>query len=102
MAFCYTDKCTAGDFDKSLLEQAEADSSITIPDVDLQKLLAENKALKEELTARRLEQQPGYVAKPLELSEYETRKIYIDADDYEHSKCDWCEQYGFSELYELI
>ena len=31
-----------------------------------------------------------------------TRKIYIDADDYEHSKCDWCEEYGFSELYELI
>ncbi|MBQ3508569.1 MAG: DEAD/DEAH box helicase family protein [Peptococcaceae bacterium] len=79
VAFCYTDKCTAGDFDKSLLEQAEADSHVSVPDVDLQKLLAENKALKEELTARRLEQQPGYVAKPLELSEYETRKIYIDA-----------------------
>ena len=31
-----------------------------------------------------------------------TRKHYIDADDYEHSKCDWCEEYGFSELYELI
>ena len=31
-----------------------------------------------------------------------TRKHYIDSDDLEHSKCEWCEQYGFSELYELI
>jgi hypothetical protein len=31
-----------------------------------------------------------------------TLKHYIDSDDLEHSKCEWCEQYGFSELYELI
>ena len=42
------------------------------------KLIYENKALKDELTARRAEQQQTYVPKPLDLSEYKTRKIYID------------------------
>ena len=47
--------------------------------MDLQALIAENKALKEELTAKRAEQQQTYVPKPLDLSEYKTRKIYIDS-----------------------
>ncbi len=41
-------------------------------------LIEENKALKEELTRRREAKQPAYVPKPLDLSEYKTRKIYID------------------------
>ena len=49
------------------------------PDVDfLAALMAENAALKEELTARRAVQQQTYVPKPLDLSEYKTRKLYID------------------------
>ena len=32
-----------------------------------------------ELTARREEQRESYVPKPLDLSEYKTRKLYIDA-----------------------
>ena len=79
VAYCYSDKCAAPEFDKALLDRAEPVAEPSIPDVDLQALIAENKALKEELTARRMEQQPTYVVKPLELSEYETRKIYIDA-----------------------
>lgn len=47
--------------------------------LDLQKLIAENASLKEELSARRQEQQQTYVPKPLDLSEYKTRKLYIDA-----------------------
>ena len=47
--------------------------------IDLAALMAENAALKAELTARREEQQQSYVPKPLELSEYKTRKLYIDA-----------------------
>jgi hypothetical protein len=27
---------------------------------------------------------------------------WVDEEDTEESKCDWCEQYGFYELYELI
>ena len=47
--------------------------------LDLQKLLKENASLKEELSARRQEQQQTYTPKPLDLSEYDTRKLYIDA-----------------------
>ena len=47
--------------------------------VDLAALMAENAALKAELTARRGTQQQTYVPKPLELTEYKTRKLYIDA-----------------------
>lgn len=48
-------------------------------ELDLQKLIEENASLKEELSARRQEQQQTYVPKPLDLSEYKTRKLYIDA-----------------------
>ena len=41
-------------------------------------IMAENKALKDELTARRAEQQQTYVPKPLDISEFKTRKVYID------------------------
>ena len=47
--------------------------------IDLAALMTENAALKAELTARRETQQQSYVPKPLELTEYKTRKLYIDA-----------------------
>lgn len=31
-----------------------------------------------------------------------TMEHYVDEDDEEESKCDWCEQNGFDTLYELI
>ena len=51
---------------------------VKIKEIDFEKLIAENKALKDELTARRAENQQTYVPKSLELTEYKTRKIYID------------------------
>ena len=67
-------------FDKSLLELKVEESVSFVPDfdIDINQLIEENKALKMELTARRAEQQQTYVPKPLDLSEYKTRKIYID------------------------
>ncbi|MBO5715826.1 MAG: DEAD/DEAH box helicase family protein [Clostridia bacterium] len=67
-------------FDKSLLELTVEEAVSFVPDVDIDinQLIEENKALKMELTARRAEQQQTYVPKPLDLSEYKTRKIYID------------------------
>ncbi len=80
IAYCYGETYTAGTFDRSLLTQQEAPPAVvsTEEKLDLAKLMAENAALKEELTARRAEQQQTYVPKPLDLSEYKTRKIYID------------------------
>ena len=80
VAYCYGKDYNEGQFDASLLELTteEALSFVTEKTVDLESLMAENKALKDELTARRTEQQQTYVPKPLDLSEYKTRKIYID------------------------
>lgn len=82
VAYCYGKDYVEVKFDPALLQEeptTTAQAPAQVPEVDLQALIAENKALKEELTARREEQQQTYVPKPLELSEYKTRKIYIDA-----------------------
>ncbi|MCM1539086.1 MAG: DEAD/DEAH box helicase family protein [bacterium] len=80
ICYCYADEYEEHTFDKTLLTQDEPQPKQSdLPDVDLEKLIAENQALREELTARRAEQAVSYVPKPLELSEYKTRKIYIDA-----------------------
>ncbi len=80
VAYCYSDNYTENHFDKKLLELTveEALDFVSHEDVDLAALIAENEALKAELTARREEQQQTYVPKPLDISEYKTRKIYID------------------------
>lgn len=48
-------------------------------ELDLQKLMKENASLKEALSKRREEQKSSYIPKPLDLSEYATRKLYIDS-----------------------
>lgn len=78
IACCYAEKYEAGQFDPSLLDISHAPVSGSYMELNFEELIKENKMLRDELTARRAEQQPGYVPKPLELSEYETRKIYID------------------------
>lgn len=81
VAYCYAENYTEGHFDRSLLTQPAEPPAAPVqeaPEVDLAALMAENAALKEQLTARRAEQQQTYVPKPLDLSEYKTRKIYID------------------------
>ena len=80
VACLYAKTYTARAFDKSLLTLTPEEALAFVPDVqiDLAALVEENKAMKAELTARRAEQQQSYVPKPLELSEYKTRKIYID------------------------
>lgn len=81
IAYCYGKEYTERSFDKSLLQEQTIKPGpvMHIPDIDLDALIAENKKLKEELTARRLEQQQTYVPKPLDITEYQTRKLYIDA-----------------------
>lgn len=81
VAYCYAETYTQRTFDKSLLQLTpqEALAFVSDGDVDIQKLIEENKALKEDLTALRAQRQPAYVPKPLDISEYATRKIYIDS-----------------------
>lgn len=85
VAYCYADHYEERKFEPELLTQIPAEETkekapkSEYDDIDLKELIEENKALKEELTARRTMQQPAYVPKPLDLSEYKTRKIYIDS-----------------------
>ena len=79
VAYCYGNDYVEKPFDASLLAEHKEVPAPSQAEFDFEKLLAENKALREELTARREQQQQTYVPKPLELSEYKTRKIYIDA-----------------------
>ncbi len=82
VACCYAGNYQEGTFDPSLLEQEPpAPTPVISPEKELklEELTAENAALREELTDRRAEQQPGYVFRPLDISEYKTRKLYIDA-----------------------
>ena len=77
---CYGSEYEEKEFDESLLDNKVTDNvSENVSDVNLQTLIEENKALKEELSARRIERQDSYVRRPLELSEFSTRKLYIDA-----------------------
>lgn len=100
VAYCYSDSYTENSFRRELLELTteEALDFVTNADVNLSELIAENQALKAELTARREEQQQTYVPKPLDISEYKTRKIYIDAM---LSDAGWTEGKDWINEYEL-
>lgn len=93
VAYLYAPEYKEQTFNKTLLvklkEPVITDAALLPEGLNLQlfaedekkrfeELLKENEALKAELTARREEQQQTYVPKPLEISEYKTRKIYID------------------------
>lgn len=80
IAYCYGSDYEEREFDPMLLEQ---DDVLAVPqanpEIDLKALIEENKSLKEELSKRRAQQQETYVTKPLDLSEYSTRELFIDA-----------------------
>ena len=100
VAYCYSENYSENQFNKDLLEMTveEALELVSDAEIDLKSLIAENESLKAELTARREEQQQTYVPKPLDISEYKTRKIYIDAmlDD-----AGWTEGKDWINEYEL-
>lgn len=83
ISYCYAKNYEQRNFNLQLLKDEPGRAQNSIPeefaDIDLKALIAENKALKEALTSRREYKAPDYVVKPLELSEYKTRKIYIDS-----------------------
>lgn len=83
VAYCYTEDHQSATFDPTLVPResslSPAGSRKNIPGLDPLQLLEENRKLKEQLTARRTQHQKSYLPKPLDISEYETRKFYIDA-----------------------
>lgn len=81
LAYMYSPqgKYVQTDFDRALLTKHNEPVADQQVQLDLQKLMEENCKLRDELTARREEQSKTYVPKPLEISEYKTRKVYIDS-----------------------
>lgn len=80
IAYCYGDSYTEGKFDPALLDAQPILAPTPSPEKDMkiEKLEKEVASLKDALTARRTEQQQTYIPKPLDISEYKTRKAYID------------------------
>ncbi|MCC8078537.1 MAG: DEAD/DEAH box helicase family protein [Oscillospiraceae bacterium] len=95
VACCYAAEYNAGEFDPTLWQKQTAPLPAADVQPDFRQMMEENAALKAELTARRAEQQQSYVPKPLELSEYSTRKLYIDdmlqRADWTHGE-DWLDE----------
>ena len=81
VACCYGADYAAAAYDKSLLTTASVAVPLppAPPEVDFQTLLDENFPKREKLSARRAAQlKQGYTVKPMDFTEDQTRKAYID------------------------
>ncbi|MBB4073427.1 type I restriction enzyme R subunit [Anoxybacillus voinovskiensis] len=89
--YCYSDEYTATDFDESLLQMGEEKRErpeelkdlyerLSSKDKRLEEMMKENEKLRALLTAKREANTKEYDFQVDELSEYETRKKYIDLD----------------------
>ena len=79
--YCYGDHYEEREYDPKLADnhhEKKIKPEENTLNVKLEELVRENKELREQLTQRRETQIETYVQKPLELTEYKTRKIYID------------------------
>ena len=110
VAYCYGKDYIETAFDKSLLEakpepEAAPAAPVTPPaaeEVDFQTLLDENFPKQEKLTKRRIAQlKQGYTVKPMDMSEAETRKAYIDVmlqDAGWQRGPNWVDEYPIAEM----
>ena len=90
VACCYSKPYTKHIFDKDIIlnrkekikksreENRAVKEQLEAKEIDLQALIKENADLREQLSARSEVQKDLYVPSPLEKTEYETRKLYID------------------------
>lgn len=106
LAYCYASDYKEGSFDRSLAGMQPAPALVpaehiesTEAEVKLDALMKENAALREKLTKRREEKQDTYVPKPLDISEYKTRKLYIDTMLVDAG---WIEGKDWLNEYELV
>lgn len=106
IAYCYSADYTETSFDKSLLDVLTHTATPVTPlpaeEVDFQTLLDENFPKREKLTAKRIYQlKQGYAVKPMDMSEKQTRKAYIDVmlqDAGWQRGPNWVEEYPIGEM----
>lgn len=101
IAYCYSTDYSEHVYDENILEQVQAEPSKKHTDLNVEKLIKENEKLKEQLTKRREDREDKYTQKPIEFSEYTTRKAYIDvmlADaGWERNK-NWLDEFPIEEM----
>lgn len=89
--YCYADDFTAGEFDESLLLEGEDKRTrpdelkdlyekLSSKDKKLEEIIKQNEELRKELTQKRKSNTENYDFNIDEISEYETRKRYIDVE----------------------
>lgn len=81
IAYCYGTNYVKTEFfepETELLKQQAPPVQILSPEIDIDALIFENQALKEELTKRREIREESYAGDPLNFTEEKTRKAYID------------------------
>jgi type I restriction enzyme, R subunit len=89
--YCYADEYTAGEFDETLLLEGEDKrtrpeelkdlyNKLGSKDKKLEEIIKENETLRKELTEKRKNNTENYDFKVDEISEFETRKKYIDIE----------------------
>lgn len=99
IAHCYISGYAQRKFDIRLLTASQAQSppeNAPNNDIKVEELISENKSQRKEYTDRRAQNRDTYIPDPLELSEYDTRKIYIDlmlADAGWTEGKDWINEY---------
>jgi len=105
IAFCYGTGYQKVDFDVSLLtaeKQGATQPPPVQPEIALDTLLTENAPKREELTNRRKDHlKQGYAVKPIDFTEEQTRKLYIDVmlEDagWQRGK-NWVDEYPIDEM----
>ncbi|MGL6200395.1 MAG: DEAD/DEAH box helicase family protein [Lachnospiraceae bacterium] len=105
IVYCYGAEYEETAFNKTLLEAKPEPISVSTPsadEVDFQTLLDENFPKREKLTAKRVQQlKQGYTVKPMDMTEAETRKAYIDVmlqDAGWQRGSNWVDEYPIDEM----
>ena len=103
VAYCYGTDYEEVAFDRNLaLEPRLVHSAPAIHEVDFEAMINENLPVRETLSARRAAQlKQGYTVKPMDFSEDQTRKAYIDVmlEDagWQRGK-NWIDEYKIDEM----
>jgi len=103
VAYCYGTEYEEVAFDKKLAQEAKlVHSAPTEPELDFDSMLTENLPVREELTAKRISKlKQGYTVKPIDFTEDQTRKAYIDVmlEDagWQRGK-NWEDEYTIDEM----
>jgi type I restriction enzyme R subunit len=105
IVYCYGDNYIQTSFNESLLDNQVKEKEIPKPSGDFEKIFeklkTENQVLKEQLTKLRNLKVKTYVSSSLDMTEAETRKLYIDvmlnAAGWEKDK-NWFEEFPIEKM----